>query len=81
MNKNNKWIPVDERLPKAESLLDGYPVVLVSTDSFAVLRGYYSTEDKVWYVEVPFKRAHVRMLSKIKAWRPLPEPYKGSCDE
>ena len=58
----NKWIPVSERLP------DFNDIVLASTDSdydeLRVILTVYSGEE-FWF------------NGKIKAWMPLPEPYKA----
>lgn len=78
---SDDWVPVKERLPKADGERDGYRVCLVSTDTDAVFRGHYDTEEKVWYVELPLVKSFMKMSSSIKAWRPLPEPYKEVCDE
>lgn len=60
------WIPINEKLPNFND------IVLASTDSdydeLKVILTVYSGE-KFWF------------NGKIKAWMPLPEPYKAESEE
>jgi hypothetical protein len=61
-----KWIPCSERLPEE----DGYYLVTASS-------AYGDITDIVLYLSDRW----VKKASKIKAWKPLPEPYKGGDTE
>ena len=62
----HKWIPVSERLPNFND------IVLASADSnydeLRVIITVYSAEE-FWF------------NGKIKAWMPLPEPYKAESED
>ena len=66
---NQKWIPVNERLPEYGEL------VLAITNRFYDLmylkksggKNYFTDADEEWLFRV----------DQILAWMPLPEPYKG----
>ena len=64
--KTGHWIPVSERLPNFND------IVLASTDSdydeLRVILTVYNAEE-FWF------------NGKIKAWMPLPEPYKAESEE
>lgn len=65
LQKEPKWIPISERLPKFND------IVLASSDSdypeLRVILTVYSAEE-FWF------------NGKIKAWMPLPEPYKEESE-
>ena len=67
-----RWIPCSERLP--EDIEDTYPVVIICGD-FGVSVGFYGEYvdgDRYWYdIRNDIER------STVKAWMPLPEPWKG----
>lgn len=71
----NKWIPVELKVPSTFNEPDGSVAVLVCREDGFVTRGIFT--DNVygsnWYTEVD----HIFGKSKIIAWMPLPEPYKG----
>ena len=66
---NQKWIPVNERLPEYGEL------VLAITNRFYDImylkksggKNYFTDADEEWLFRV----------DQILAWMPLPEPYKG----
>ena len=64
--KTEHWIPISERLPNFND------IVLASVDSdydeLRVILTVYSAEE-FWF------------NGKIKAWMPLPNPYKAECEE
>ena len=60
-----EWIPVSERLPSKDGC---YLVSTTGTNNDIIDIAYY-TED-IWH-----------KASRIKAWMPLPEPYKGGDTE
>jgi len=64
--EQTEWIPVSERLPNFND------IVLASTDSdydeLRVILTVYSAEE-FWF------------NGKIKAWMPLPEPYKAESED
>lgn len=66
----NSWIPVSERLPdfgKDVLVTDGINIYICSLD-------YYERyEQKLWID----KYGYFTTINNIKAWMPLPEPYKG----
>lgn len=63
--QESRWIPVSERLPKFND------IVLASSDcdypELRVILTVYNAEE-FWF------------NGKIKAWRPLPEPYKAESE-
>ena len=67
-DKNDGWIPVEKRLPEP------YQQVLVSmyNDLSYVTTGHYSDYRKEWDVEEWITDLGI----DVKAWRPLPEPYR-----
>ena len=77
--KDDKWIPVSERLPKPQDYYDkkSSDWVLVSihlgTDYDVVRRAYYCFSDNKWY---GYSLLSCDYDDRIVAWMPLPEPYK-----
>ena len=71
--KPQQWIPCSERLPEKEKKCywvctdDGYQFQCRWTNVF----GFYESDDWTWSI---FDKPQ---YSKIIAWMPLPEPYKG----
>lgn len=66
--KERKWIPVSEKLPKE------YETVIGVTDL-----NYYCIA--VYCKQYGFRSMDVGVESDIIAWQPLPEPYKESEEE
>lgn len=66
LREQTRWIPVSERLPNFND------IVLASTnsdyDELRVILTVYSGEE-FWF------------NGKIKAWMPLPEPYKAESED
>lgn len=60
---DQKWIPVEERLPKNNQ------IVLVTEDGEVKLCSY-----EFWY---GYGYGFYGSRGKVTAWMPLPEPYKG----
>ena len=67
---NNKWIPVSERLPEEM----GAYLVSFDDDFVRFSNGWYKVS-VVWFFAD--KKTWLTDF-KIKAWMPLPEPYKGA---
>ena len=63
--EQTRWIPVSERLPKEDGC---YLVTTTGTNNDIIDIAYYT--DGIWH-----------KASKIKAWMPLPEPYKAESEE
>lgn len=60
-----KWIPCSERLPREDGC---YLVSTTGTNNDIIDIAYYTEE--IWH-----------KASRIKAWMPLPKPWKGADDE
>lgn len=70
MNKNNDWIPVEERLPNKNGV---YNVTRLVDDAFISDSAYFDGQD-TWHNDNRVN--HTRpYLTDIVAWQPLPEPY------
>ena len=69
MNKNNSWIPVEERLPESDGFylatLDGE--ICGQEEAFTGLAEF---EHGKWIDDEEGYKC-------VLAWQPLPEPYKG----
>ena len=77
--KVGEWIPVSERLPEtvnedSESDLNIFDVYLVS------IGGENNPRRALWDGRC-FCDAMYRVLLDVKAWMPLPKPYKGEENE
>ena len=59
------WIPVSERLPEEDGC---YLVTTTGTNNDIIDIAYYTEE--IWH-----------KASRIKAWMPLPEPYKAESED
>ena len=75
--KVGEWIPVSEGLPKED-----YDTVLVFLESniydIAIWHSEYGF--RPWYAGY-FEEATPEWESKVLAWQPLPEPWKGEVNE
>lgn len=69
--KPNKWIPVSERLPEE------YKKVLVSDSWSGVYVGQYIDAEESWGGKHFINEGGMHSKT-VKAWQPLPEPYKAS---
>jgi hypothetical protein len=75
---NNRWIPVEEALPRQDKRTQNLSeeVQLTVKDDFGIGIdiGYYDYEDKEWHIETIDD-------AKVIAWMPLPKPYNDNlCD-
>ena len=65
LKKRQRWIPVEERLPKLDE--DGYAYVMVCMDDeFVATTDYTRDEGFSLWAEA----------GEVIAWMPLPEPYR-----
>lgn len=76
---NNRWIPVDEALPKrdrrTQNLSEDVQVTIKDEFGFTVDVAYYDYEEKKWQSEM------LDDCAKVLAWMPLPQPYNDNlCD-
>lgn len=63
--EKTKWIPVSERLPEEDGC---YLVTTTGTNNDIIDIAYYT--DGIWH-----------KASRIKAWMPLPAPYRAESAE
>lgn len=70
--QNSQWIPCSERLPEEDG-------------RYFVTRYDYVTEssfvDILWYEKHTWWNRRIVGDFAVKAWMPLPEPWKGADDE
>lgn len=66
--KENDWIPVSERLPKASGT---YQVTCMDGRIYRSTYAKFQCKLKRWEL------TGARSYWKVIAWMPLPEPYKG----
>jgi len=64
----NEWIPVNERLPE-----DGTNVLFCDIDGYIGLGYRVPRTPKTHFSE----QGSWDIVKNVKAWMPLPEPYKG----
>jgi hypothetical protein len=75
---DNKWIPVSERLPKAEYGESDSVLVCFENGTQDVLYfngGNWCYPTGEVYISVNHKNG---WHNKVVAWMPLPEPYEGT---
>lgn len=65
--KENDWIPVSERLPEASGM---YQVTCMDGRIYRSTYAKFQSKLKRWEL------TGARSYWKVKAWMPLPEPYK-----
>lgn len=72
-----RWIPVSERLPKSSGV---YIVTREFNDGFesANLTDACYFDGSIWYGDNRINHVREYVDKKIKAWMPLPGPWKGS---
>ena len=81
----SKWIDVKDRLPKIKEHVDYSDDVLICTRKNDMFVGYYTEYNwfgdtrKEWYSFGTGGRK-MRVMSKVVAWMPLPEPYKKEVE-
>ena len=69
--KKGRWIPVSERLPEDKQ------AVLVWCPQYKNIYCAYFEKEQWWIFG-----AFVQMVpNEVKAWMPLPQPYKGESEE
>ena len=76
-----KWIPVSERLPKSDGV---YIVTREFTDGFECVDladACYFDGTSIWHNDNRINHDREYVDKKIKAWMPLPEPYKAESEE
>ncbi|PNX50616.1 MAG: hypothetical protein BV456_06115 [Thermoplasmata archaeon M8B2D] len=79
--KNNRWIPVNEKLPKIYEDTNTSEIVFVQgydkeADYEWQAMGWYAEEPKQWFfAECKSTDKPIDWINII-AWQPLPEPYK-----
>ena len=69
----SRWIPVSERLPEE------YKTVIASTEYGVYPEARYSEEDG-WEWAYESGADYWEELVEVKAWMPLPEPYKAESE-
>lgn len=67
MNKEEKWIPVKERMPEESSA-----VLIWCPERKNIYCAYW--EEKKWWI---FGAGWEEVTDDVVAWMPLPEPYKA----
>lgn len=72
---NDRWISVSERLPEESDI---YLATFIENGKHYVERFYYSAISG-WMMPVDWQDEG--RIDKIKAWKPLPEPYGGEANE
>lgn len=66
--KNDGWIPVEKRLPKAPEMEDEYPEFNVMIEGAKTPTTLQYTQEGIWVDD--YGNAY-----NVIAWQPLPEPY------
>lgn len=77
----SKWIPVTERLPKSSGV---YIVTREFNDGFEcadLTDACYFDGTNTWHNDNRINHGREYVGKKIKAWMPLPEPFKAEIKE
>ena len=77
---SNRWIPVSERLPESSGV---YIVTREFTDGFKcadLTDACYFDGTSTWHDDNRINHDRAYVDKKIKAWMPLPEPYKAESE-
>ena len=76
-NQKTEWIPVSERLPEV-----GHRVLFnMKNDEIYIGTLYTSRHNDGFKITLePTGIAYVYALENVKAWMPLPEPYKAESE-
>lgn len=76
LEQEPRWIPVTERLPEDRELL---LVTAYWHETYQVMVGaYFGNGD--WWCAPWNNTSEPQQLLKVKAWMPLPEPYKAESE-
>lgn len=73
MSEYGKWIPVEERLPEKNGKYLVFLTNPVRNEQDNVFVIWYNEYDKEFETDNP--------LDYVKAWMPLPEPYRTALPE
>lgn len=68
-----KWIPCSERLPTKEDVSRDFEFIVMIGDARLPTSLSFNADSKEWYDSYDDDRIY----DDVKAWQPLPEPYKG----
>ena len=71
------WIPCSERLPELDNSYSNSKEYLVQWDNGRIDITRYSNVNIFWQNETTEPYWKGEQYSKVVAWMPLPEPYKG----
>lgn len=72
-----QWIPCSERLPKLDNSYPNSKEYLTQWDDGRIDKTRYSNVNIFWQNEITEPYWKGEQCSKVIAWMPLPEPYKG----
>ena len=72
-----RWIPCSERLPELDNSYSNSKEYLVQWDNGRIDITRYSNVNIFWQNETTEPYWKGEQYSKVVAWMPLPEPYKG----
>lgn len=70
--KENGWIPVNERMPETQK---NYEECYLVTDGIFCWMAYWTSKKKWIFADCTNCKSKIDWTG-IVAWRPLPEPYK-----
>lgn len=77
MPSAQQWIPCSERLPELDNSYSNSKEYLVQWDNGRIDITRYSNVNIFWQNETTEPYWKGEQYSKVVAWMPLPEPYKG----
>ena len=72
VENKGEWIPVSERLPK-----DGQSVLFCDIDEDIMIGYHVKGRPKTHFTQ----DGSFEDMKNVRAWQPLPEPYKGESEE
>lgn len=79
--EQTEWVPVSERLPENAGV---YIVTREFTDGFEcadLVDACYFDGTSTWHNDNRINHSREYVDKKIKAWMPLPQPYKAESEE